>query len=122
MPEVIDCFDVSNLGIAIAVGSCIRFINGKPSKSYYRRFNIINVVGQNDFAMIGEIVRRRYSSTSEKIPDLILIDGGRGELQPLSCHFEAWASQMLLALVLQRKMKRSICQALKTRSCYRRVM
>jgi excinuclease ABC subunit C len=80
MPEVIDCFDVSNLGISIAVGSCVRFINGKPSKSYYRRFNIRTVVGQNDFAMMGELVRRRYSSTGEKIPDLILIDGGRGQL------------------------------------------
>jgi excinuclease ABC subunit C len=80
MPEVIDCFDVSNLGISIAVGSCVRFINGKPSKNYYRRFNITTVTGQNDFAMIGELVRRRYSSTSEKIPDLILIDGGRGQL------------------------------------------
>jgi excinuclease ABC subunit C len=80
MPEVIDCFDVSNFGISIAVGSCVRFINGKPSKSYYRRFNITTVAGQNDFAMIGELVRRRYSSTSEKIPDLILIDGGLGQL------------------------------------------
>jgi excinuclease ABC subunit C len=80
MPEVVDCFDVSNLGISIAVGSCVRFVNGKPIKSYYRRFNITTVTGQNDFAMIGELVRRRYSSTSEKIPDLILIDGGRGQL------------------------------------------
>ena len=80
MPEVIDCFDVSNLGISIAVGSCVRFVNGKPSKSFYRRFNITTVVGQNDFAMIGELVRRRYSSAGEKIPDLILIDGGRGQL------------------------------------------
>jgi excinuclease ABC subunit C len=80
MPEVIDCFDVSNLGISIAVGSCIRFINGKPSKSFYRRFNITTVVGQNDFAMISELVRRRYSSVDEKLPDLILIDGGRGQL------------------------------------------
>src|SRR5919107_2340749 len=80
MPEVIDCFYVSNLGTSITVGSCIRFINGMPSKSYYRRFNITTVTGQNDFAMIGELVRRRYSSTSEKIPDLILIDGGRGQL------------------------------------------
>jgi excinuclease ABC subunit C len=80
VPEVIDCFDVSNLGISIAVGSCVRFVNGKPSKSYYRRFKITTVTGQNDFAMIGELVRRRYSSAGEKIPDLIVIDGGRGQL------------------------------------------
>ncbi|MFL6308883.1 MAG: excinuclease ABC subunit UvrC [Nitrososphaera sp.] len=80
MPEVIDCFDVSNFGTTIAVGSCVRFINSRPSKTYYRRFNIRTVVGQNDFAMVGELVRRRYSSTGEKIPDLVLIDGGRGQL------------------------------------------
>jgi len=85
IPEVIDCFDVSNLGTSIAVGSCVRFINAKPSKAYYRRFKIKTVTGQNDFAMIGELVRRRYlllpsSSASEKIPDLIVIDGGRGQL------------------------------------------
>jgi excinuclease ABC subunit C len=82
MPEVIDCFDVSNLGISIAVGSCVRFINAKPNKSYYRRFKIKTVTGQNDFAMIGELVRRRYllSASDERIPDLIVIDGGRGQL------------------------------------------
>jgi excinuclease ABC subunit C len=88
MPEVIDCFDVSNLGTSIAVGSCVRFINAKPTKAYYRRFKIKTITGQNDFAMIGELVRRRYSllssssssSATEKIPDLIVIDGGRGQL------------------------------------------
>src|SRR5919199_707084 len=81
MPEVIDCFDVSNTGFSIAVGSCVRFVNGKPSKDYYRRFKIRSVTGQNDFAMIGELVRRRYLSVGdEKIPDLIVIDGGRGQL------------------------------------------
>jgi excinuclease ABC subunit C len=80
MPEVIDCFDVSNLGISIAVGSCVRFVNGKPNKNHYRRFNIKTIVRQNDYAMMSELVHRRYSSTGEKIPDLILIDGGRGQL------------------------------------------
>ena len=80
MPEVIDCFDVSNLGTTIAVGSCVRFVNGKPSKEYYRRFKIRSIIGQNDFAMISELVRRRYLSSSEKFPDLIVIDGGRGQL------------------------------------------
>jgi excinuclease ABC subunit C len=79
-PEVVDCFDVSNLGTSIAVGSCVRFVNGKPSKSGYRKFRIRTVSGQNDFAMIGELVHTRYSSTDGKLPDLIVIDGGRGQL------------------------------------------
>lgn len=79
MPEVIDCFDVSNLGTSIAVGSCVRFANNKPDKSSYRKFKIRTVAGQNDFAMIGELVRRRYSS-GDQLPDLIVVDGGRGQL------------------------------------------
>ena len=79
MPEVIDCFDVSNLGTSIAVGSCVRFANNKPTKAAYRKFKIKTVAGQNDFAMMGELVRRRYLS-DEKLPDLIVIDGGRGQL------------------------------------------
>jgi excinuclease ABC subunit C len=78
MPEVIDCFDVSNLGTSIAVGSCIRFANNKPDKSWYRKFRVKTVSGQNDFAMMGELVRRRYSA-SDRLPDLIVIDGGRGQ-------------------------------------------
>jgi len=80
MPEVIDCFDVSNLGSSIAVGACTRFHNNKPNKSAYRKFKIKTIAGQNDFAMIGELVYRRYCSNDEKLPDLIVIDGGRGQL------------------------------------------
>jgi excinuclease ABC subunit C len=78
MPEVVDCFDVSNLGTAISVGSCVRFASGRPDKSGYRKFKIKTIAGQNDFAMIAELVRRRYSGSD--IPDLIVIDGGRGQL------------------------------------------
>jgi excinuclease ABC subunit C len=78
MPEVIDCFDVSNLGADIAVGASVRFANGKPDKDGYRKFRIKTVKGQDDFAMIGEIVRRRYSKTD--LPDLVVIDGGKGQL------------------------------------------
>jgi excinuclease ABC subunit C len=82
MPETIDCFDVSNLGTSIAVGACTRFINNKPEKAAYRKFKIKTILGQqNDFAMIAELIRRRYSSnTLEKLPDLIVIDGGQGQL------------------------------------------
>ena len=82
-PSVIDCFDISNFGTAFAVGSRARFVDGKPSKEGYRRFKIKSISGQNDFAMISEIVRRSYSSVSGKdsLPDLIVIDGGTGQLR-----------------------------------------
>jgi excinuclease ABC subunit C len=78
MPEIIDCFDVSNLGTDIAVGASVRFSNGKPHKEAYRKFMIESVRGQDDFAMIGEIVRRRYAKSD--LPDIVVIDGGKGQL------------------------------------------
>ena len=80
IPEVIDCFDVSNLGVDISVGACCRFVGGKPSKSGYRKFRISNVTHQDDFAMIGELVRRRYCDQLNDLPDLIVVDGGKGQL------------------------------------------
>lgn len=82
MPDVIDCFDVSNLGTDIAVGSCVRLAGGRPDKDGYRKFRIKTVAGQDDFAMIGELVRRRYSSGD--VPDLVVIDGGKGQLAAAS--------------------------------------
>jgi excinuclease ABC subunit C len=81
LPKIIDCFDVSNLGLSIAVGSCVRFVNGIPEKSFYRKFKIKTIKDQNDFAMIAEIVTRRYSKEDKlNLPDLVLIDGGKGQL------------------------------------------
>ena len=88
IPSVLDCFDVSNLGNQYAVGACTRFVNGKPQKSCYRRFRIKLTFSQNDFAMIHEIVTRRYSISKEyhhhgiecTLPDLIVVDGGKGQL------------------------------------------
>lgn len=77
-PRVIEGFDISNLGPTGAVGSMVQFVDGKPNKSGYRMFRIKTVLGQNDFAMMAEVVGRRYSK--EKLPDLILLDGGAGQL------------------------------------------
>jgi len=81
LPKIIDCFDISNLGLSIAVGSCVRFVNGIPEKSFYRKFKIKTIKDQNDFAMIGEIVGRRYAKEDKlNLPNLVLIDGGKGQL------------------------------------------
>jgi excinuclease ABC subunit C len=86
VPSVIDCFDVSNLGSSYAVGACTRFVNEKPHKACYRRFKIKLTFSQNDFAMMHEIVTRRYSRAHNSqdiqcsLPDLIVIDGGKGQL------------------------------------------
>ncbi len=83
IPSIIDCFDISNFGTSFAVGSRTRFLDANPHKEGYRRFKIKTVFNQNDFAMIYEIVSRSYSSISGKdqLPDLIVVDGGRGQLR-----------------------------------------
>ena len=83
IPNVIECFDISNHGEDFAVGSMSRFVDGKPNKSGYRKFKIKTVRGRDDFAMIGEVIKRRYFRLLEEnspLPDLILIDGGKGQL------------------------------------------
>lgn len=83
VPKTIECFDISNHGEEYAVGSMSRFVDGKPSKSEYRKFRIKTVEGRNDYAMIHEIIKRRYLKLrieKSKMPDLILIDGGKGQL------------------------------------------
>ncbi|HMP98479.1 MAG TPA: excinuclease ABC subunit UvrC [Cyclobacteriaceae bacterium] len=82
-PMVIECFDNSNLMGSSAVASMVQFVNGKPLKKEYRHFNIKTVEGPNDFASMHEIITRRYKRliTEDKtLPDLIVVDGGKGQL------------------------------------------
>jgi excinuclease ABC subunit C len=83
LPNIIECFDNSNFQGTTPVASMVRFVNGKPDKNGYRHFNIKTVVGPDDFASMKEIVSRRYYrllQESHLLPDLILIDGGKGQL------------------------------------------
>ena len=83
VPNRIEGIDISIFQGAEAVGSLVVFERGLPKKSEYRRFRIRTVPGMNDFAMVAEVVRRRYLrrvAESEKLPDLLLIDGGAGQL------------------------------------------
>ncbi|MDD1707517.1 MAG: excinuclease ABC subunit UvrC, partial [Methanoregulaceae archaeon] len=82
-PLIIDCFDISHISGTSVVGSLVRFREGKPDKKNYRRFRIKTVEGIDDPAGIGEIVRRRYTrmvKESGDFPDLILIDGGKTQM------------------------------------------
>ncbi len=82
-PRHIECFDNSNLQGIDPVASCVVFRDCKPAKSEYRHFNIKTVVGADDFASMREIIHRRYSrliSEGAELPDLIVVDGGKGQL------------------------------------------
>jgi excinuclease ABC subunit C len=83
-PERIEGFDISNTGGDESVGSLVVFDHGKPNKDEYRKFKIKGVAGPNDVASLREIVGRRYARLLEErkaLPDLILVDGGKGQLQ-----------------------------------------
>ncbi len=82
-PITIETFDISTLFGEESVGSMVKFVNGKPDKEGYRRFKIKTVSGQDDFAMMKEVVSRRYERLMKEggsLPDLVLIDGGAGQL------------------------------------------
>jgi len=82
-PIRIECFDISTLQGSDTVASLVVFENGKPKKSDYRKFSIKTVQGQNDFASMSEVIERYYSKVIEenkKLPDLIMVDGGKGQL------------------------------------------
>ena len=82
-PKIIECFDNSNFQGTNPVASMVRFVEGKPDKKGYRHFNIKTVVGPDDFASMKEIVGRRYKRIMEEqgeYPQLIIVDGGKGQL------------------------------------------
>ncbi len=83
LPKKIECFDISNIQGSDNVASMVVFVDGKPKKSLYRKFIIQTVEGADDFASMKEVFFRRYSKLSENneiMPDLIIVDGGKGQL------------------------------------------
>ncbi|MBR7012941.1 MAG: excinuclease ABC subunit C [Muribaculaceae bacterium] len=83
MPRHIECFDNSNISGASPVASCVIFRNAKPSKKEYRHFNIKTVEGADDFASMREVVTRRYRrmiQENEELPQLLIVDGGKGQV------------------------------------------
>lgn len=105
-PVRIECFDISNIMGNQPVGSMVSFLNGKPDKSNYRRFRIKTVAGIDDFQMIAEIVRRRYTRVQKEglsLPDLIVIDGGKGQLKAAVQELKILGMQPAVAALAKRE-------------------
>lgn len=101
-PRHIECFDNSNIQGTNPVASCVVFRNGKPSKREYRHFNIKTVEGANDFASMKEILHRRYTrmmAEGEQLPQLVVVDGGKGQLSAAVEAFDEMGIRGEVALV-----------------------
>ncbi len=84
LPQNIECFDNSNIQGAYPVAAMVRFTDGKPNKSEYRKFNIKTVQGPDDYASMAEVIFRRYKQLSEdeqELPQLLIVDGGEGQME-----------------------------------------
>ena len=102
LPRHIECFDNSNIQGSNPVASCVVFRNGKPCKRDYRHFNIKTVVGPDDFASMREVLTRRYTRLMEEgqgLPQLIVVDGGKGQLSAAVEALEAIGLRGTIAVV-----------------------
>ena len=102
LPRHIECFDNSNIQGTNPVASCVVFKNGKPSKRDYRHFNIKTVEGPDDFASMIEVLTRRYSRLLEEgqsLPQLVVVDGGKGQLSSAVEAFDRLGIRGKVALV-----------------------
>jgi len=113
-PRTIEGIDIANLQGGESVGSLVCFVDGKPFKSGYRRFRIQSVEGQDDYAMIREVVTRRYrhaAAGDELYPDVILIDGGLGQLHAALEGFAAMDLRPPMVLSLAKREEEIYIQA-----------
>ena len=108
-PSIIECFDVSHLSGTGTVGAMVRFMDGKPDKRNYRRYKLKSYEGNDDLLGIAELVRRRYTRLLKEestLPDLIVIDGGKGQLQ--AAHQEMKALNLQIPLISLAKREEEI--------------
>jgi len=113
LPKHIECFDNSNIQGTSPVASCVVFRDAEPSKKDYRRFKIKTVVGANDYASMKEVVNRRYSrmlaEAPDDLPQLIVIDGGKGQLEfAYEALFELGLTDKLMVVGLAKRLEEVI--------------
>lgn len=114
LPLRIECYDISNLGEQHPVGSMVVFEGGVPKKAHYRKFSVRDATGQDDFAMMNQVLRRRferragdagdYDESFAALPDLVLVDGGKGQLSAaVAAVRDAGAEVEVVSLAKQRE-------------------
>lgn len=106
LPRIIECFDISNLGQEHVVSGMVRFTDGKPDRSNYRRFKIKSITGQDDFAAIHEVVTRRYKRLLKEnllMPDLVVVDGGAGQVSTANLALKSLGLQLPLIGLAKEK-------------------
>ncbi len=107
VPRVIECFDISNLGTEHVVSGMVAFKDAKPDKKNYRKFKIKSFVGQDDFAAMNEVVGRRYKRQFDEhnqLPDLIILDGGPGQVAAAKAALDKLGVQIpLIGLAKERE-------------------
>jgi excinuclease ABC subunit C len=99
LPRIIECFDISNLGTEHVVSGMVSFRDAKPDKKNYRKFKIKTFLGQDDFASVNEVVLRRYKRLVDEktqLPDLVLIDGGPGQVSAAKAALQTLGLQLPL--------------------------
>src|SRR5512143_847634 len=107
-PARIEGYDISNRSGTEAVGSMVTFLGGKPAKRWYRKFSVRGVAGQDDFAMLEEVVRRRFAHDEDfgGMPDLVLIDGGKGQLSSAAAAMRAAGTGFIPVVSLAKERAR----------------
>jgi len=106
IPRRIECFDISNLGDRGLVGASVAFLDGLPEKGRYRRYRIRSVRGVDDFASMGEIVGRRFGrlqKEGEDLPDLVIVDGGKGQLAYALAALKGAGAEEIPVIALAKK-------------------
>lgn len=119
-PSRIECYDISQIQGTDAVASRVVFMDGAPDKNLYRRYKIKTVEGQNDFAMMKEVLGRRFTR-DESLPDLVVVDGGKGQLAQAVAILEELNVQGVSVVGLAKARTQSDFQATELKSSFERV-
>lgn len=121
LPQRIECYDISNIQGEDPVASRVVFIDGAPDKNLYRRYKIKTIEGSNDFAMMREVISRRFLRKDEALPDLVVVDGGRGQLSQAVAILEELDVQGVAAVGLAKARVESDFRSPEVKSSFERV-